>query len=137
MQTQSQSSARGTPVTERPLVGPLLVFRDHEVRSLLDEEMESPRVGERDAITLRKSDDLSVMRIAIRAGGRLPRHKVAGPFTLFVLSGSVKLVAGDREEVLGPLDMAACDPAVEHEVEALDASHVLVTIAGGHAEPAA
>lgn len=138
MSTNNSSFVRGTPVAERSLAGPLLVFHDHEVRSLLESEMESPGAGERDAITLYKSHQLSVMRIAIRAGGRLPKHKVQGPFTLLVLSGSVKLVAANREEVLAPHDMVACDPATEHEVEALAVSHVLVTIGGGvDAEPAA
>jgi quercetin dioxygenase-like cupin family protein len=130
MQAQSSLAAgRGAPVTERPLSGPLQVFRNAEVAELLADEMKSPLVGERDSITLRKGDGLSVVRVAVRKGGRIAPHSVAAPFCVVVLSGTIVFTADGREETLRALDVASCDAGVEHGISAVDDAHLLISIA--------
>lgn len=130
MQTQSSlADGRGTPITERPLSGPLQVFRNAEVAELLADEMKSHLVGERDSITLRKGDGLAVVRVAVKKGGRIAPHSVAAPFSVVVLSGAIVFTAAGREETLRALDVATCDAGVEHGVTAVEDAHLLISIA--------
>lgn len=60
--------------------------------------------------------------------GRLDPHRAPGPLTLHVLSGRVRLRAAAREAALGPGALVALERAVEHDVEALEESALLLTL---------
>jgi quercetin dioxygenase-like cupin family protein len=63
-------------------------------------------------------------------GTRISEHQAAGPLTFHVLSGSVAFRAGDRQEKLGSGELIVLESAVAHEVEALEESACLLTLAG-------
>ena len=68
--------------------------------------------------------------IALVKGAGLAEHESPGEATLQVLTGRVRLVAGDRSEEGLEGDLLVIPPA-RHSLEALDDSVVLLTVARG------
>jgi quercetin dioxygenase-like cupin family protein len=88
------------------------------------------RTSGRNAITLTKEPGLRLVLMLLGKGTRLPEHRAAGPLTLHVLSGSVTFRAGDRAETLASGELIVLESAIAHEVEALEESACLLTLAG-------
>jgi len=80
------------------------------------------------AITVTKEPGLRLVLMLFGKGSRLAEHQAAGPLTLHVLSGSVAFRAGDRAETLGAGELVVLEPAIQHEVEALEESACLLTL---------
>jgi quercetin dioxygenase-like cupin family protein len=59
----------------------------------------------------------------------MPEHQTAGPLTLQVLSGLVGFRAGDCTEEAGAGQVIVLEPAIGHEIEALEESACLLTLA--------
>ena len=81
------------------------------------------------ARTLIKYDDLRVVLMALKAGSRIPEHKANGRISVQVLSGHIRLNASGRAFDLLPGSLLALDERAPHDLEALDESAVLLTIA--------
>ena len=81
------------------------------------------------ARTLVKYDDVRVVLIALQANARLPEHKTEGRVTIHVLSGHVQVKAAGRTFNLRHGGVLALDRGMSHDVEALDESALLLTIA--------
>jgi quercetin dioxygenase-like cupin family protein len=64
-------------------------------------------------------------------GTRISEHQAAGPLTFHVLSGSVTFRAGERAEQLRAGELIVLESAIAHEVEALEESACLLTLAAG------
>jgi quercetin dioxygenase-like cupin family protein len=81
------------------------------------------------ARTLLKYDDLRVVLTAIKANERIPEHKVEGRVSIHVLSGHVRVRAEGRTFSLRSGGLLALDQEVVHDVEAIEDSAMLLTIA--------
>lgn len=81
------------------------------------------------ARTLIKYDDFRVVLTALKAKMRLPEHKTEGRISVHVLSGHILLRASGRTFNLRPGGLLALDHGVPHDVEALEESAFLLTIA--------
>jgi quercetin dioxygenase-like cupin family protein len=81
------------------------------------------------ARTLIKYDDLRVVLMALKAGARIPEHKANGRISVQVLSGHVRLNASGRAFDLLPGSLLALDERAPHDLEALEESAILLTIA--------
>jgi quercetin dioxygenase-like cupin family protein len=81
------------------------------------------------ARTLVKHDDLRVVLIALRRDARMPEHQTEGRVSVQVISGHVQIRASGRTFNLRTGGLLALDPAIRHDVTALDESTVLLTIA--------
>jgi quercetin dioxygenase-like cupin family protein len=102
----------------RPAAGGLVQFRfETELERLRQEP--AWRAGSRNAITLVKERGLRVVLALLHAGTRLDPHHAPGPLTLQVLSGRVRL---------GPGVLVALESALEHDVEAVEESALLLTL---------
>jgi quercetin dioxygenase-like cupin family protein len=122
-------SSRPHPESERPLHGPLQsIDLQEEVARLRAEG--AWREGKRNAITLRKGEDMNVVLLVMRAGDRLEEHAAPGPFSLIVREGRVSFEAGGETAEAGPETLIACDAGVRHTVEALGDAVCLLTVAG-------
>jgi quercetin dioxygenase-like cupin family protein len=66
--------------------------------------------------------------MALAAGRVMGEHKSPGDASLLCLQGRVQVHAGDAEVELGPGGMAAVPPQ-RHDVEALEPSVLLLTVA--------
>ena len=81
------------------------------------------------ARTLVKHDDFRVVLTALKAGARIPEHRTAGRISIHALSGQIQVKASGRTFRLRAGGLLALDRSVPHEVEALEESAFLLTIA--------
>jgi quercetin dioxygenase-like cupin family protein len=114
---------------DRPVEGPLLQLRLDEQLERLRQEP-TWRTSGRNAITLAKEPTLRVVLMLLGKGTKISEHQAAGPLTFHVLTGSVTFRAADRVERVGSGDLIVLESAVAHEVEALEESACLLTLAG-------
>lgn len=114
--------------TERPTpIVPLVHVRlEGNLEGLKQEPMW--RSSDRNAITLTKEPHLRVVLIAMKKGARLHEHRASGPITIQAVSGSLRLSASDQILELKPGELAILESAIEHEVEALEESALLLTL---------
>jgi quercetin dioxygenase-like cupin family protein len=100
----------------------------------LNEETEALRHehGWRDsghsAKTLVKHHDQRIVLIAMKPGARMMKHQTAGAVSIHVLSGRLKLTVGKTTVDVSSGGLLALDQALPHDVEAIDASSLLLTI---------
>lgn len=81
------------------------------------------------ARTLIKYSDFRVVLTTLQARVRIPEHKAEGRISVQVLSGHIQLRASGRTFSLRPGGLLAIDRGVPHDVEALEESAFLLTIA--------
>jgi quercetin dioxygenase-like cupin family protein len=107
---------------------PLLTFDfAAEVARLHTEE--SWLRGTRNAKTLVKEADFRLILIALRRDGRMEEHRAPGRISIHTLSGRLRLQVLDQTIDLSAGQILALDRNVAHDVEALDESAFLLTIA--------
>jgi quercetin dioxygenase-like cupin family protein len=114
---------------DRPIAVPLLHVQFRERLERLKQEP-TWRTSRRNAITLNQEPALRLVLMLLGKGTKMPEHQAAGPLTLHVLSGSVALRTGGRTVEIGAGELIALESAIEHEVEALEESACLLTLAG-------
>ena len=116
---------------ERPaahLADPIGVFDlNAELARLRDDE--PWRRSGRHTRTLIKDDDLRVILVALRPGARLEEHHAPGRITIHALAGRLRLGAAGQLTTLMAGHFATLGPAIRHDVEALEESAFLLTIA--------
>ena len=100
---------------------------DAEVQRLRTEE--SWLQGTRNAKTLLKEPDLRIVVSVMRQGGRMEAHRAPGRLSIQTLSGHLHLQIGDQAIDLPAGRIVMLDPDVAHDVEALDESAFLLTLA--------
>ena len=81
------------------------------------------------ARTLIKYDDFRVVLTTLKANVHLPEHKTEGRISVHVLSGHIRLRAAGRTFNLRSGGLLALDHEIPHDVEALEESAFLLTIA--------
>ena len=79
--------------------------------------------------TLVKHPDLRVVLMAFERGATLRQHRTVGRLTLQILEGRVRLTLGSEQTELSTGMLLALGPSVSHDLEAVEASAVLLTIA--------
>jgi quercetin dioxygenase-like cupin family protein len=114
---------------DRPLEVPLLQLQLSEQLERLRQEP-TWRLSRRNAITLTKEPSLRVVLMLLGKGTKISEHQAARPLTFHVLSGSVGFRAGGRAERLRSGELIVLESAVAHEMEALEESACLLTLAG-------
>ncbi len=81
------------------------------------------------ARTLVKYDTLRVVLTALRAKDRIPEHRTEGRITIQTVRGRIHVRAEGRTFDLPAGGMLALDQGVRHDVEAVEDSAFLLTIA--------
>ncbi len=90
--------------------------------------------SKRTAKTLVKEGPLRVLIVALDEGGELQEHSVDGPFSVQCLLGrAVVRVEGEAHE-LSTGDLLVVDTGVPHDVQAKEATALLITIVQAGAE---
>lgn len=90
---------------------------------------ESWQQGTRNAKTLVKEPDLRVVVIALRQGGRMEEHRAPGHISIQTLTGRLRLHVHGQTLDLPAGQVLVLERDVAHDVEALDESAFLLTIA--------
>jgi quercetin dioxygenase-like cupin family protein len=83
----------------------------------------------RNARTLVKYDDFRVVLMALQANTHVREHKTDGRISIHMLSGHVRLNALGRTFDLRPGSLVALDRGTAHDIEAMEESAFLLTIA--------
>jgi len=83
----------------------------------------------RNARTLMKYDDFRVVLTVLQANMRIREHTTKGRISVHMLSGHVRLNASGRMFDLRPGSLVALDQGSPHDMEALEESAFLLTIA--------
>ena len=86
------------------------------------------------AKTLVKYDDFRVVLIALKARARLPGHQNKGRISIQTVAGHILVRAEGRTFDLPTGTMLALDQNLLHDVEALEDSAFLITVAWPHGE---
>jgi quercetin dioxygenase-like cupin family protein len=81
------------------------------------------------AKTLVKYDDLRVVLIVLHAGARMTEHRSGGRISIQALTGHIQITADGRTFRLRPGGLLTLDRGVPHDVEAVEESAFLLTIA--------
>ena len=118
---------RTAPRAGREVSGPAVSFTIREEIDILRREPEWLS-GHRNAVTVVKTSNLSIVLTVIKKGSTLCGHEVEGPITLQVLSGIVKFGVAAEPRTLTAGTVIALDKAIPHDIEALEDSELLLTI---------
>jgi quercetin dioxygenase-like cupin family protein len=121
-----QPSAHRRPHTSQ-MAGPFLEF--DLTRELLQLHQEGEWNTGQNAKTLVKYDDMRIILTALKANKRIPGHQAEGRVSIHVISGHLRVKALGRTFDLQPGSLLALDQATQHDVEALEDSAFLLTIA--------
>jgi quercetin dioxygenase-like cupin family protein len=120
-----------TGTAERPaqhLIGQVLTFDLHaEIEQLHREE--AWRTGDHNAKTLTKEPDLRIILVAMKVGARLATHQTPSRVSIQALTGNLRVHLPDRSLDLSSGHLLALEADVPHDVEALDESAFLLTVA--------
>jgi len=110
------------------LAGPLLEFDlTAEVRQLRQEDAWTET--SRNTKTLVKYPDLRIVLITLKAGGRMEDHQTEGSLAMHCLTGKLRLLLPHQSVELLAGSLLTLERALPHDVEALEDSSFLLTIA--------
>lgn len=79
--------------------------------------------------TLVKFDDLRIVLIALKARSRIPGHQTEGRISIHTVAGHIQVRAQGRTFDLPSGRLLALDQRLPHDVEALEDSAFILTIA--------
>lgn len=125
------SSNMEGPPPRRPHPGPMsATYLEFDLTREIDDLQREPEWSAgRNARTLVKYDDLRVVLTVLKGGGRIPGHQTAGRISIQGLRGRIRLHAEGRTFDVLPGVLLALDREVPHDLEAVDDSAFLLTIA--------
>ncbi len=84
----------------------------------------------RNALTLVRGEDLTVVLTVIREGALIHEHRAPGPATVITLSGSIRILTGNEKMTLEHGSAVSFTADVPHAVEAGQDSAFLIVIGG-------
>ena len=111
----------------RPMAAPFLEF--DLTRELEQLHCEAQPTSGENAKTLVKYDDFRIVLIALKAHTRIPGHRAEGRISVHTIRGHIRLRALERTFDLRAGSLLALDRGLAHDVEALEDSAFLLTIA--------
>ena len=86
--------------------------------------------GDRHGSSLVKGDGINVALMMLKKGAKLQQHHTRAPFTVHVIEGRINFIADGKAQPLGRGMILALDRAIEHSVEALEESALVLTVGG-------
>ena len=110
-----------------PMTAPFLEF--DLARELEQLHCEPQPTSGQNAKTLAKYDDFRIVLTALKAHTRSPGHRTEGRISIHTVRGHIRLRALGRTFDLRAGSLLALDRGVPHDVEALEDSAFLLTIA--------
>jgi quercetin dioxygenase-like cupin family protein len=86
--------------------------------------------NDRHGSSLVKGDGINVALMMLKKGARLQEHHTRAPITLNVIEGRINFFANGRTQPAGAGTILALDRGIEHSVEALEESAIVLTVGG-------
>ena len=88
------------------------------------------RESGRSSETLVKYDEFRIVLVRMKSGSYMSHHRAEGPISIQAVQGKIRVhLPEDRIEDLEPGDLLTLDRCLEHDVEAVEESAFLLTIA--------
>ena len=88
------------------------------------------RESGRSSETLVKYEDFRIVLVRMKPGSYLSHHRAEGPISIQAIQGKIRVhLPEDRVEELEPGDLLTLGRSLEHNVEAMEESAFLLTIA--------
>ena len=109
------------------LAAPLMDFNLSNEIAQLHQEEAWLRTGH-NSKTLVKHPDFRIVLIALKKGGRVEEHKADGRISIQTLIGQVRLRILGQSVDLPAGQLLALDRGLQHDVEAIEESSLLLTI---------
>jgi quercetin dioxygenase-like cupin family protein len=95
------------------------------------------RESGRSSETLVKYDEFRIVLVRMKPGSYMSHHRAEGPISIQAIQGRIRVhLPEDRIEELEVGDLLTLDRCLEHDVEALEESAFLLTIAWPEASAA-
>ena len=85
----------------------------------------------RNSRTIHHEPGLSLVLLVLQSGAFLNEHTAPGAITVQVLEGRIAFLSEGQQVEAGPMELITLAANAPHKVEALEASALLLTIAGG------
>ena len=127
--TNDQNRPGRTPTrSPRSLSAPVLAFDLAKEADRLRQEHPWSQQG-RNAVTLVKHADLRIVFILMKAAARLQEHHAGARISVHTLRGHVRLHLGEGTIDLPAGHLLALERDIPHDLEAVEESAVLLTIA--------
>jgi len=105
----------------------------HSIGSELEKLKHAPswqRESGRSSETLVKYEEFRIVLVRMKPGSYMSHHRAEGPISIHALRGKIRVhLPEDRLEDLNPGNLLTLERCLEHDVEALDESAFLLTIA--------
>lgn len=124
-------SKQRTTLTRLPELAEQIIR--HNIGAELEKLKEAPswqRESGRSSETLVKYKEFRIVLVRMKHGSYMSHHRAEGPISIQVLQGKIRVhLPEDRLEDLNPGDLLTLERCLEHDVEALDESAFLLTIA--------
>ena len=124
-----RGATSGSP--QRPaqqLVGPMLTFDLAAELARLRQEP-SWQQGDHSANTLVHEDDFRIVLVAMKPRARIQEHAAAARVSVQLIAGRVRLQVGEQSVELSAGGLLVLAPELAHDVEALEESAFLLTLA--------
>ena len=90
---------------------------------------EPPAAAGHSAKTLAKHPDLRVVLMSFRAGVRIKEHRARGSVVIQTITGFIRVKLAAEEVELKAGSILVLEPSLAHDLEALEESTVLLTLA--------
>jgi len=88
------------------------------------------RESGRSSETLVKYNEFRIVLVRMKPGSYMSHHRAEGPISIQVIQGKIRVhLPEDRQDDLEPGELLTLDRCLEHDVEALEESAFLLTIA--------
>ncbi len=88
------------------------------------------RESGRSSETLVKYEEFRIVLVRMKPGSYMSHHRAEGPISIQAIQGKIRVhLPEDRIEELEPGDLLTLDRCLEHDVEAVEESAFLLTIA--------
>jgi len=88
------------------------------------------RESGRSSETLVKYNEFRIVLVRMKPGSYMSHHRAEGPISIQVIQGKIRVhLPEDRLNELEPGELLTLDRCLEHDVEALEESAFLLTIA--------
>ncbi len=86
--------------------------------------------NDRHGSSLVKGDGINVALMMLKKGAKLQQHHTRAPITVQVIEGKINFVARGKSQLATAGTIVALDRAIEHSVEALEESAIVLTVGG-------
>jgi quercetin dioxygenase-like cupin family protein len=86
--------------------------------------------NDRHGSSLVKGDGINVALLMLKKGAKLQQHHTRAPITVNVIEGRINFIAKGKTQIVTAGMIVALDRAIEHSVEAVEESALVLTVGG-------